>query len=169
MWYNFTCVVAPRVGGKDRWRGRPPRSYGYRRCDTLASAARAGDRRLLTGAASLARIFFSRVHVPIAEGIRARGTGRFFDPDDEGRGGACQVGSETHNPCTRRAVIDLRGVPFREACVREQEAYFVLGKLVPDARKVESQTRNSPGLSPKASVRGTPRRGSIRWNDRRYL
>jgi hypothetical protein len=41
----------------------------------------------------------------------------------------CQVGSKTRNPCLHRAVVEIRAIPFCEACAREQEAYFAIGEL----------------------------------------
>jgi hypothetical protein len=43
--------------------------------------------------------------------------------------GQCQVGSKTDRPCSRQAVIEIRGVPFCEQCAREQEAYFAIGEM----------------------------------------
>jgi hypothetical protein len=43
--------------------------------------------------------------------------------------GPCQVRSKTENPCLRRAEVEILGVAFCGACAREQEAYFVIGKL----------------------------------------
>jgi hypothetical protein len=43
--------------------------------------------------------------------------------------GACQVRSRTQSPCLHRAVVEIWGIPFCEACVREQEAYFAIGEL----------------------------------------
>ena len=43
--------------------------------------------------------------------------------------GQCQVGSKTDRPCSRLAVIEIRGVPFCEQCAREQEAYFAIGEM----------------------------------------
>ena len=43
--------------------------------------------------------------------------------------GPCQVRSKTQRPCPHRAVLEMWGIPFCEACVREQEAYFAIGKL----------------------------------------
>jgi hypothetical protein len=43
---------------------------------------------------------------------------------------ACQVRSKTERPCPRRAVAEIRGVPFCGPCAREQEAYFAIGELV---------------------------------------
>jgi hypothetical protein len=44
-------------------------------------------------------------------------------------GATCQVGSKTEHPCPHQAVLEIRGIPFCEACAREQEAYFDIGKL----------------------------------------
>ena len=41
----------------------------------------------------------------------------------------CQVRSETESPCTNRAVVEIRGTAFCEACAREQEAYFAIGEI----------------------------------------
>ena len=41
----------------------------------------------------------------------------------------CQVGSKTRSPCLHRAVVEIRAIPFCEACAREQEAYFAIGEL----------------------------------------
>lgn len=43
--------------------------------------------------------------------------------------GPCQVRSKTESPCPRRAVVEIRGVPFCEPCAREQEAYLAIGEL----------------------------------------
>jgi hypothetical protein len=43
--------------------------------------------------------------------------------------GACQVRSRTQSPCPHQAVVEIRGIPFCEACAREQEAYFAIGEL----------------------------------------
>jgi hypothetical protein len=37
--------------------------------------------------------------------------------------------SKTESPCLNPAVVQIRGIPFCEACAREQEAYFVIGEL----------------------------------------
>ena len=47
----------------------------------------------------------------------------------------CQVRSETESPCLRRAVVEIRGVAFCEACAREQEAYFAIGELVAEEER----------------------------------
>ena len=41
----------------------------------------------------------------------------------------CQVRSKTQSPCLHRAVVQIQGIPFCEACAREQEAYFAIGEL----------------------------------------
>ena len=43
--------------------------------------------------------------------------------------GSCQVRSKMESPCLHRAVVEIRGIPFCEACAREQEAYFAIGEL----------------------------------------
>jgi hypothetical protein len=42
---------------------------------------------------------------------------------------SCQVRSRTQSPCLHRAVVEIQGIPFCEACAREQEAYFAIGEL----------------------------------------
>ena len=37
--------------------------------------------------------------------------------------------SRTQSPCLHQAVVEIRGIPFCEACAREQEAYFAIGEL----------------------------------------
>ena len=41
----------------------------------------------------------------------------------------CQVRSRTQSPCLNQAVVEIQGIPFCEACAREQEAYFAIGEL----------------------------------------
>ena len=41
----------------------------------------------------------------------------------------CQERSKTESPCTNRAVVEIQGIAFCEACAREQEAYFAIGEL----------------------------------------
>jgi hypothetical protein len=43
--------------------------------------------------------------------------------------GPCQVRSGTERPCSRPAVVKIRGIPFCEPCAREQETYFAIGEL----------------------------------------
>jgi cellobiose-specific phosphotransferase system component IIA len=52
--------------------------------------------------------------------------------------GPCQVRSKTERPCPHRAVMEIRGIPFCEACAREQEAYFAIGKLTMQAQEEAS-------------------------------
>jgi hypothetical protein len=52
----------------------------------------------------------------------------------------CQVRSKTESPCPRRAVVEIRGVPFCRPCAREQETYFAIGELTLDqARGLRSE------------------------------
>ena len=48
--------------------------------------------------------------------------------------GACQVRSRTQSPCLHRAVVEIRGTPFCDACAREQEAYFAIGEFTWEAQ-----------------------------------
>jgi hypothetical protein len=48
--------------------------------------------------------------------------------------GPCQVRSKTQSPCLRRAVVEIEGIPFCEACAREQEAYFAIGELTQETQ-----------------------------------
>ena len=48
--------------------------------------------------------------------------------------GLCQVRSKTEHPCPHQAVMVTWGIPFCEACAREQEAYFAIGKLTMQAQ-----------------------------------
>src|SRR5215210_1111484 len=41
----------------------------------------------------------------------------------------CQVRSRTQSACLHQAVVEIRGIPFCEACAREQESYFAIGEL----------------------------------------
>jgi hypothetical protein len=43
--------------------------------------------------------------------------------------GPCQVRSRTQSPCLHQAVVEILGIPFCEACAREQEVYFAIGEL----------------------------------------
>jgi hypothetical protein len=45
------------------------------------------------------------------------------------KAGPCQVRSRTQSPCLHQAVVEIRGIPFCEACAREQEVYFAIGEL----------------------------------------
>jgi predicted Fe-S protein YdhL (DUF1289 family) len=53
----------------------------------------------------------------------------------------CQVRSKTKSPCLHLAVVEIRGIPFCEACAREQEAYFAIGELT---RKETQGLRSEP-------------------------
>ena len=48
--------------------------------------------------------------------------------------GPCQMRSKTESPCLHGAVVEIRGIPFCEACAREQEAYFVVGELTQETQ-----------------------------------
>ena len=48
--------------------------------------------------------------------------------------GSCQVRSKTESPCLHRAVVEILGIPFCEACAREQEAYFAIGELTQEEK-----------------------------------
>src|ERR687889_2910670 len=50
-------------------------------------------------------------------------------------GASCQVRSRTQSPCLHRAVVEIRGIPFCEACAREQEAYFAIGELTQEEER----------------------------------
>jgi hypothetical protein len=52
--------------------------------------------------------------------------------------GPCQVRSKTEHPCPHQAVMVFWGIPFCEACAREQEAYFAIGKLTTEAQGLVS-------------------------------
>jgi hypothetical protein len=43
--------------------------------------------------------------------------------------GLCQVRGKTGRPCLNQAAMEVWGIPFCEACAREQEVYFDTGKL----------------------------------------
>ena len=51
----------------------------------------------------------------------------------------CQVRSKTESPCLHRAVVEIRGIPFCEACAREQEAYFAIGELTRESQDLRSE------------------------------
>jgi hypothetical protein len=51
----------------------------------------------------------------------------------------CQVRSKTESPCPHRAVVEIRGIPFCEACAREQEAYFAIGELTQEPQFPRSE------------------------------
>jgi hypothetical protein len=57
------------------------------------------------------------------------------------KSGECQVRSKTESPYLNQAVVQIRGIPFCEACAREQEAYFAIGELThEEARDLHSKT-----------------------------
>jgi hypothetical protein len=58
----------------------------------------------------------------------------------------CQVRSETQSPCVHLAVVEIRGIPFCEACAREQEAYFAIGELTWETQE--------PGIQPPGKAFG---------------
>jgi hypothetical protein len=53
--------------------------------------------------------------------------------------GPCQVRSKTESPCLHRAVVEIRGIPFCEACAREQEAYFGIGELTGETQDLRGE------------------------------
>jgi hypothetical protein len=53
--------------------------------------------------------------------------------------GTCQVRSRTERPCLHRAVVEVRGIPFCEACAREQEAYFAIGELTRETQDFRNE------------------------------
>jgi hypothetical protein len=53
----------------------------------------------------------------------------------------CQVGSKTNSPCSRQAMGELWGIPFCGLCIREQEAYFAIGKLASHTQGVASEQK----------------------------
>ena len=57
--------------------------------------------------------------------------------------GPCQVRSKTEHPCPHQAVIEIWGIPFCEACAREQEAYFAIGRAHDATARVSVRTRAS--------------------------
>jgi predicted Fe-S protein YdhL (DUF1289 family) len=62
---------------------------------------------------------------------------------------SCQVRSRTQSPCLHQAVVDIHGIPFCEACAREQEAYFAIGELT------QEETRELRSESLSKSLRKT--------------
>ena len=54
--------------------------------------------------------------------------------------GPCQMRSKTESPCPHRAVVEIRGIPFCEACGREQEAYFAVGELTQETQDLPSES-----------------------------
>ena len=57
----------------------------------------------------------------------------------------CQVRSRTQSPCLHRAVMEIGGIPFCEACARDQEVYFAIGELTQEeARDLRSEPLSKP-------------------------
>jgi hypothetical protein len=51
----------------------------------------------------------------------------------------CQVRSKTESPCLHLAVVEIRSIPFCEACAREQEVYFAIGELTQERQDLRSE------------------------------
>jgi hypothetical protein len=51
----------------------------------------------------------------------------------------CQVRSKTESPCLHQAMVEIRSIPFCEACAREQEAYFAIGELTRETQDLRSE------------------------------
>jgi hypothetical protein len=67
--------------------------------------------------------------------------------------GPCQVRIYTESPCLGRAEVEILGIPFCEACARQQEAYFSIGELThEEGRDLRHENRGS--LSLGALTRG---------------
>jgi hypothetical protein len=67
--------------------------------------------------------------------------------------GPCQVRIYTESPCLGRAEVEILGIPFCEACARQQEAYFSIGELThEEGRDLSYENRGS--LSLGALTRG---------------
>ena len=62
--------------------------------------------------------------------------------------GPCQVRSKTQSPCLNQAVVEIRGIPYCEACAREQEVYFAIGELT---QQEETRDLRSEPLSKSLS------------------
>jgi hypothetical protein len=58
--------------------------------------------------------------------------------------GPCQVRSRTQSPCLHQAVVEIGGIPFCEACAREQEAYFAIGELTQEEEEEKRDLRGEP-------------------------
>jgi hypothetical protein len=63
--------------------------------------------------------------------------------------GPCQVRSRTQSPCLDQAVVEILGIPFCEACAREQEVYFAIGELTQGRRSGTSELSHLENRSPK--------------------
>jgi hypothetical protein len=75
--------------------------------------------------------------------------------------GTCQVRSGTDRPCTRPAVVRIRGVPFCKPCAREQEAYFAVGELTEASKGLPDE----PLVKLLGQMRRTTRRHGVRTNE----
>lgn len=86
--------------------------------------ARAGDRRLLTGAASLVRIFLpSRATLKSERRFGLMGKKHFLTKATTKQLGLCQVRSETEHLCIQQAMVEIHGMPFCESCARESRRH----------------------------------------------
>jgi hypothetical protein len=68
--------------------------------------------------------------------------------------GPCQVRIYTESPCLGRAEVEILGIPFCEACARQQEAYLSIGELTHvEGRDLRHETEDPSHLarSPEAS------------------
>ena len=74
--------------------------------------------------------------------------------------GPCQVRSRTQSPCLKQAVVEILGIPFCEACAREQEAYFAIGELT--QREQKRDLRIEPLRKSLAETLGEMRSGMRR-------
>jgi hypothetical protein len=94
---------------------------------------------------SMLGMYFRRVRVRLVAGIltsgvrmtsrRSRARRRKVLLNEATRTpGSCQVRSKTQSPCLHQAVVEIRGIPFCEACAREQEAYFAIGELTQEEK-----------------------------------
>jgi hypothetical protein len=63
--------------------------------------------------------------------------------------GPCQVRSRTQSPCLHQAVVEILGMPFCEACAREQEVYFAIGELTQGGTSGTSESSHLENRSPK--------------------
>jgi hypothetical protein len=48
--------------------------------------------------------------------------------------GTCQVRSQTAQPCSRLATVQLGGIPFCDRCAREQQTYFAIGEVIEEEK-----------------------------------
>ena len=73
--------------------------------------------------------------------------------------GSCQVRSNTESPCSRRAEVEIRGIPFCEACAREQEAYFASGELTQEEAQGFRSKPLAEALERRRRERAVSRKG----------